>query len=37
MNYKIMKLASASNNVDYWQFILNADNSESNNTNLVFF
>ena len=35
MNYKIMKLASASNNVDYWQFILNADNSEYETTDLV--
>lgn len=35
MNYKIMKLASESNNVDYWQFILNADNSEYETTDLV--
>ena len=35
MNYKIMKLASNSNNVSYWQFVLNADNSEYTTTDLV--
>ena len=35
MNYKIMKLASSSAGVDYWQFILNADNSEYETTDLV--
>ena len=35
MNYKIMKLASVSNGLNYWQFILNADNSEYETTDLV--
>ena len=35
MNYKIMKIATVSNDVNYWQFILNADNSEYETTDLV--
>lgn len=30
-----MKLASKSNDVSYWQFILNADNSEYETTDLI--
>lgn len=35
MNYKIMKLVSISNNVSYWQFVLNSDNAEYETTDLV--
>ena len=35
MNYKILKLVSNSNGVDFWQFILNADNTEYATTDLV--
>lgn len=35
MTYKIMKLASTSNSVSYWQFVLNADNTEFSTTDLV--
>ena len=35
MNYKIMKLATVSNDVNYWQFVLNADNTEYETTDLV--
>ena len=35
MNYKIMKLATVSNDVNYWQFVLNADNTEYTTTDLV--
>jgi hypothetical protein len=35
MNYKIMKLISTSNDVSYWQFVLNSDNTEYETTDLV--
>ena len=35
MNYKIMILASNSSGVNFWQFVLNADNTEYATTDLV--
>ena len=35
MIYKIMKLSSSSNSVNYWTFVLNADNTEYSTTDLV--
>jgi hypothetical protein len=35
MIYKILKLISAANGANYWQFVLNADNTEYSTTDLA--